>query len=137
VAQDAFPNEDWYAGALQRVKRFMTAVGMLALVTAITMFGWRMAVGFALGGLIAYINFRWLEKGVARLGELTVEAGTPASRRGIMHRFLRQYLLLAVIAFVILSVSRESVYGLFAGLFLPVAAMLCEAAYESYKVLNG
>lgn len=115
----------------------MTALGMVALVTALTMFGWRIAMGFALGGLIAYLNFRWLEKGVGRLGEITVQASTPASGRGIMHRFLLQYLLLAVVAFVILSVSRESVYGLFAGLFLPVAAMLCEAVYETYKVISG
>jgi hypothetical protein len=26
---------------------------------------------------------------------------------------------------------------LFAGLFLPVAAMLCEAGYETYRVLSG
>jgi hypothetical protein len=42
---------------------------------------------------------------------------------------------MAVIAFVILTVSRESLYGFFAGLFLPVSAMLCEAAYETYKVI--
>ena len=114
----------------------MAAVGVVALITALTMFGWRIGVGFALGGLIAYINFRWLEKIVARLGDVTVQSGIPASGRGIMHRFLLHYLLLAVLAFVILSVSRESLYGLFAGLFLPVAAMLCEAVYESYKVIS-
>ena len=47
------------------------------------------------------------------------------------------YFLMAVIAFVILTVSRESLYGLFAGLFLPVTAMLCEAAFEIYKVISG
>ena len=133
MAQDAFPSEDWYARALERIERFMTAVGVVALVTALIIFGWRIAVGFALGGLIAYINFHWLEKAVARLAEVAVESGIAASRRGMMHRFLLRYLLLAVVAFAILSVSREGLYGLFAGLFLPVAAMLCEAVYESYK----
>lgn len=136
VAQDVFPTEDWYARALERIKRFMTAVGVVALVTALITFGWRIALGFALGGVIAYINFHWLEKVVARLAEGTVQSGILAGR-GIIHRFLLRYLLLAVAAFVILSVSRESLYGLFAGLFLPVAAMLCEAVYESYKVLSG
>jgi len=41
---------------------------------------------------------------------------------------------MALVAFAILTVSRESLYGLFAGLFLPAAAILCEAAYEAYKV---
>jgi len=115
----------------------MTAVGVVALAIALIMFGWRIAVGFALGGLIAYINFHWLEKAVAKLADVTVQSGIPASGRGIMHRFLLRYLLLAIVAFVILSVSRESLYGLFAGLFLPVVAMLCEAVYESCKVISG
>jgi hypothetical protein len=42
---------------------------------------------------------------------------------------------MAIIAFVILTVSRKSLYGLFAGLFLPVAAILCEAVYEGYVIL--
>jgi hypothetical protein len=42
---------------------------------------------------------------------------------------------MALVAFAILTVSRESLYGLFAGLFLPVAAILCEAVYEGYKVV--
>jgi hypothetical protein len=42
---------------------------------------------------------------------------------------------MAIVAFVILTVSRESLYGLFAGLFLPVAAILCEAAYEAYAAV--
>ena len=137
MAQETSPTEDWHARALERIERFMTAVGVVALVVAFIMFGWRIAVGFALGGLIAYINFHWLEKTVAKLADVTVQSGIPASGRGIMHRFLLRYLLLTVVAFVILSVSRESLYGLFAGLFLPVAAMLCEAVYESYKAISG
>jgi len=137
VAQETSPTADWYARALERIERFMTAVGVVALAIALIMFGWRIAVGFALGGLIAYINFHWLEKAVAKLADVTVQSGIPASGRGIMHRFLLRYLLLAIVAFVILSVSRESLYGLFAGLFLPVVAMLCEAVYESCKVISG
>jgi hypothetical protein len=52
-----------------------------------------------------------------------------------VHRFLLRYFLMALVAFAILTVSRESLYGLFAGLFLPVAAILCEAAYEAYKIV--
>jgi hypothetical protein len=74
---------------------------------------------------------------VARLAELTVQSGAPASSRGVVHRFLLRYFLMALVAFVILTVSRESLYGLLAGLFLPVAAMFCEAAYELYRVVSS
>jgi hypothetical protein len=45
--------------------------------------------------------------------------------------------LMTLVAFVILTVSRESLYGLLAGLFLPVTAILCEAAYETYQMVSG
>lgn len=113
----------------------MLVVGIAALITAFFFFGWRIAIGFALGGTIAYLNFHWLKKVVAGLAELTVGSGTPASSRGVVHRFLLRYFLMAIVAFVILTVSRESLYGLFAGLFLPVAAILCETAFEVYAAV--
>jgi hypothetical protein len=113
----------------------MIVIGVAALLTAWAYFGWKIALGVALGCAISYLNFHWLKKVVAGLAELTIQSGAPASSRGIVHRFLLRYFLMALVAFAILTVSRESLYGLFAGLFLPVAAILCEAAYEAYKVV--
>jgi hypothetical protein len=50
-------------------------------------------------------------------------------------RFLLRYFLMAAAAYAIFTVSRASLYGLFAGLFLPVAGIACEAAYELYIAL--
>jgi hypothetical protein len=115
----------------------MMVLGIAALSTAWAIFGWRIGLGFALGAAIAFLNFYWLQKVVSGIGDLTVNSGAPVSNRGIVVRFLLRYFLMAIVAFVILTVSRESLYGLFAGLFLPVAAMLCEAVYEAYKVISG
>jgi ATP synthase I chain len=101
-----------------------------------TLFGWRIALGFACGSAIGYLNFYWLKKIVAGLGELTTTSGSLAGR-GVVRRFLLRYSLMAIIAFAILTVSRESLYGLFAGLFLPVAAILCEAVYEVVRAVSG
>ena len=127
--------DDFYARSLDRIRTFMLVLGIAALITARIFFGWRIGMGFALGATIAYLNFHWLKKVVAGLAELTIGSGTPASSRGVVHRFLLRYFLMAIVAFVILTVSRESLYGLFAGLFLPVAAILCEAVYEVYVAL--
>ena len=110
----------------------MFVLGLAALITACAFFGWRIGAGFALGGVIAFLNFHWLKKVVADVAEVTIQSGNPGSGRGIVQRFLLRYFLMALVAFVILTVSRESLYGLFAGLSLPVAAILCEAAYEAY-----
>jgi len=129
--------DDFYSRVLERIQRITIVLGVAALAMAWGYFGWRIGLGFALGGCVAYVNFYWLKKVVAGIAKLTIQSGTPASSRGIVHRFLLRYFLMAVVAFVILTVSRESLYGLFAGLFLPVAAILCEAAYETYKVVSG
>jgi hypothetical protein len=130
-------NDDFYSRSLERIQTFMLVLGTAALITACIFFGWRIGLGFALGATIAYLNFYWLKKVVAGLAELTIGSGTPASSRGVVHRFLLRYFLMAIIAFVILTVSRESLYGLFVGLFLPVAAILCEAGYEVIRVISG
>jgi len=115
----------------------MIVLGIAGLIPAWSVWGWPTGIGFALGALVAYLNFYWLEKGVAGVVQLTIERGTPAPSRRIVERFLVRYFLMAVVAFVILVVLRDSLYGLFAGLLLPVAAILCEAVYEAYKVIRG
>ena len=130
-------SDHFYDRSLERIQTFMLVLGTAALITACIFFGWHIGLGFALGATIAYLNFHWLKKVVAGLAELTIGTGTPASSRGVVHRFLLRYFLMAIIAFVILTVSRESLYGLFAGLFLPVAAILCEAGYEVIRVISG
>jgi hypothetical protein len=128
--------EQLHASAVDRIKRLMLVIGSSALVIAYAFFGWRIGIGFTFGAVIAYLNFHWLEKVVAGLADLTISSGTAASGRGVVHRFLLRYFLMALVAFVILAVSRQSLFGLFAGLFLPVAAILCEAAYEVFVVLG-
>jgi ATP synthase I chain len=137
VEESTLTADDFYARALDRIQRVMFVLGAAGVFTSATFFGWRAGLGFALGGAIACLNFHWLKKVVSGLADLTIQSGTAASSRGIVHRFLLRYFLMALVAFVILTVSRESLYGLFAGLSLPVAAILCEAGYETYKVMRG
>ena len=130
-------SNDFYSGALERISKFMLILGAAAMATAFAMLGWRIAVGFAVGGAVSFLNFYWLKKVVAGVAAAAVRSGTAASSRRVVPRFLLRYFLMALAAFVILTVSRDSLYGFFAGLFLPVAAMLCEAGYETYKVVSG
>ena len=136
---DAVPqiSDDFYSHALGRIHKFMLVLGAAALVTATAMFGWRIGLGFAVGGSVSFLNFYWLKKVVSGLAAATIQSGKPTSSRWVVHRFILRYFLMAMAAFVILTVSRESLYGFFTGLFLPVAAMLCEAGYETYRVLSG
>src|SRR5450631_1700642 len=131
------PADDFYAQIIGRVQSIMIVIGIAALVTAQVYFGWRISLGVLLRGAIGYVNFHWLKTVVEGIADLAAQSGTPVSSRGIVLRFLLRYFLMAVVGFVILTVSRESLYGFFAGLLVTVAALLCEGAYETYRAVTS
>ena len=132
TAQSSVESEAVYSGALERIRWSMIAIAVMALAIAFWRFGPRAALGVALGCAIAYLNFHWLKRVISAMAERITNTGKTQSAKGIVLRFVLRYLLMALAAYVILSVSPASLYGLFAGLFLPVAAIACEAGYEVY-----
>jgi hypothetical protein len=125
-------SELFYAGALERIRWFMIALAAVFTVVAWAALGWRAALGFILGCAIAYLNFHWLKRVVSAMADRITRTGKRESGKGIVLRFLLRYVLMGVGAYAILSVSPASLYGLLTGLFLPVAAIACEAGYELY-----
>jgi small-conductance mechanosensitive channel len=128
-------SEIFYSRALSRIGVFMPVISLAVTAAAWLRFGWRSAVGLVFGCAIAYINFVWLKRVIAGFVDRATGSGTKQSGEGIVFRFLLRYVLMAVGAYVILTVSPASLHGLLAGLFLPVAAILCEAVYEAYAAL--
>ncbi len=128
-------SELFYAGALERISRLMIVLGMVCGLVALWHYGRQAALGFACGCTVAYLNFHWLKRVVVALADRATEPGRLQSSKGMVLRFLLRYVLMALGAYVIFTVSPASLYGLFAGLFLPVAAIACEAAYETWVAL--
>jgi hypothetical protein len=136
VAQEPVtPSTDFFSRALVRIRRFMVVLAVLFSAAAWLRMGWRIALGFAIGCAIAYLNFHWLKRVVGTLADRITESPERPSGKGIVLRFLLRYFLMALGAYAIFTVSRASLFGLFAGLFLPVAGIVCEAAYEAYAVM--
>jgi len=111
----------------------------LAAVFGIAVFFWFgpwVALGFVAGCAIAYVNFHWLKRVVSGLADRVTNTGKPQSGKGIVLRFLLRYALIAVACYVIFRVSTGGLFGLLAGLFLPVGAIACEAVYEVYVALR-
>jgi hypothetical protein len=114
---------------------------MIALALALTVASWwkfgrSAALGFVCGCVIAYLNFHWLKSGVSGLADRVTDTGKSQSGMGIVARFLLRYVLLGAAAYAILTSFPASLRGLFAGLFLPVGAIACEAAYELYVAVT-
>jgi hypothetical protein len=130
------PNsEAFYSGALDRISRLMLVLALGLSAVAWWRYGWRTALGFACGTAVAYLNFHWLKRVVTALADRATQSGQTQSSQGVVLRFLLRYVLMALGGYVIFTVSRASLYGLFTGLFLPVAAIACEAAYELWVAL--
>jgi small-conductance mechanosensitive channel len=124
--------EAFYAGALDRIRYSMIGITPILSAAAWWKFGRAPALGFFCGCVIAYLNFHWLKNGVCGLTDRVTNSGKAQSGIGIVARFLLRYVLLGVAAYAILTSFPASLRGLFAGLFLPVAAIVCEAIYELY-----
>src|SRR2546422_1444100 len=60
-------SESFYAGALTRISRSMIVLALAFSLAAWFFYGWRVALGFACGCVIAYLNFHWLERVVTAL----------------------------------------------------------------------
>jgi hypothetical protein len=128
--------ERFYSGAMDRIRRFMAVTGVLATVVVWSIFGWKIGIGLALGCAIAWVNFYWLKQAVSALADRVTSTGRKQSGGGIVARFLLRYALIALAAYGIFTVSRDSLYGLLGGLFLTVAAIFCEAVYEVVVALR-
>jgi len=129
-------SDPFYATALIRIRNFMLVIGPPFAAAAWMKFGVRPAIGFLLGCVISYLNFQWLKSGVSGLADRVTNSGQPQSGKGIIARFLLRYVLLGLAAYAILTSFPASLRGMFAGLFLPVAAIVCEAVYELYAALR-
>jgi hypothetical protein len=130
ASSDAF-----YSGAMDRIRNLMLILTPTLSATACWRFGRQPAVGFFCGCVIAYLNFHWLKSGVSGLADRVTNTGKSQSGAGTIARFLLRYVLLAGAAYAILTSFPASLRGLFAGLFLPVAAIACEAVYELYGTI--
>jgi len=130
VAPTPDPHDPFFAGALSRIRRIAVVIGILSATVIWARFGAAIGIGYVVGCIVSYVNFVWLERVIGAVVNRVTETGNAGSSRGIVVRFLLRYGFIAIACFVILICFKSSVYGLLGGLFLSVAAILCEAAYE-------
>lgn len=128
--------EAFYAGAYRRIIRSMMVLPVLVAPLLWLRYGRPIATGFIAGSVIGFYNFYALKRGVVALADKVTRTGRKQPVAGVVSGFLFRYFLIAAAAYVILKGSAASIYGLFAGLLLPVGAILIEAVYETYGALR-
>lgn len=126
----------FFDGALRRITRnilFVAAVGF-----PIVAWRWGMAglTGFLIGAFLSYLNFLWLSRGVEAIAERITQQGSDEKGRSAVVKAVLRYALVGVAGYAIFKSSNYAFYAFFAGLCLPVAAMLCEAVFELFISLR-
>ena len=123
--------------APHRLRRWFIAIAMIADAVLLARRRWPAAAGFGIGAVVAFWGMLYLQSTTAAFAAQA--AGETAASIGgrITWRMLLRYGVIAVIAYGIFVGSRPAFFGYLGGLFVPVAAMMCEAAYEGWLALRG
>jgi hypothetical protein len=116
-----------FGRAAARIGRNMIWIAAAGTVAAVAARGWSWGAGFLLGALISGLNYRWLRRVVEALGG--ANSAAPSSRSSAV-KFALRYLLLGGGAYAILRYSRINLAGVLVGLFVLVAAVFVETAFE-------
>jgi len=121
---------------LRRLSIFMAGLLIAATPLLWVRYGRAVALSFVIGGAISIVNFYWLKRVLNGMMEAVAVQGKRRSAGGMVLRFLLRYVLIGVTVYAIFKSSAMSLYGLCAGLSLPVGAVLIEAAYAIYGALR-
>jgi ATP synthase I chain len=120
-----------------RVLRNIVVIGCLFLIPAFWFYRMPGLVGFAFGGVVSYVNFYSLKRGVEGLTDRVANQQSKEKGGLIVLRFLVRYGLVAAVAYAIFMCSALAFRGFLWGLCLPVAALMAEAVHAGYAAFRG
>jgi hypothetical protein len=129
--------EEFYSGAYQRISRTIVVLGIITTPMLGWRFGWKFGAGFLAGCGAAYANFAWLKSAVYGMVDKMAAGRHAPSGAALMFRFFWRYIFIALLAYVIFRGSSHAVYGFCAGLFVPIAAAMCEGIYEAMTAIRN
>lgn len=117
----------------QRIAKLTLAFGAAGGVVAGCFFTWRDAAGVLLGAALAWLNFRWLRRGMDALVEAASDPAGPRPQQAQVAAALRaagRYALLGFAVYVIFKVSGIPVLSMVVGLCALGAAATAASLYE-------
>jgi hypothetical protein len=126
-------SEAYYEAVERRIEWLTLALGATGSSAFGLRWGWRAGVGFALGSVLSWLNFRWLQQGVSallRAAATPSHSGPEPVSRWIYARFFARMALLVGAAYVILKGAWFPGRAVLAGLFSLIAAVIVEVTFE-------
>jgi len=124
--------DDILKGLDARLGRSSLIVGTVAVLVAFFLVSARAAISLAAGGVLSYINFRWLKRAI---DFIVMQGAKGRGARGVALRFVGRYALIAVFLYVTIRSSALQLVFVFAGLLIYVVAILIECFSEVIRVV--
>ncbi|HJZ68318.1 MAG TPA: ATP synthase subunit I [Blastocatellia bacterium] len=108
-------------------------LGLVALGTAgaMVLADLRFALGVALGGGLALLNYRWLNSSLKAI----LEVGSEKTPPGTSIKFIVRWLAIAAVAWAANKTGYFDAIAILAGLFAPAVAIMIEAAYVTIRTI--
>lgn len=117
----------------RRIAWLTPIFGVLAGVAAALARNWLWAGGLLIGAVLAWLNFRWLRKGLdALVAASAAQAGAAKPRVpvGAYFRALFRYALIALLVYVIFRLLRVPLASMIVGMCALAAAAIAASVYE-------
>ncbi|MBI3652911.1 MAG: ATP synthase subunit I [Acidobacteria bacterium] len=115
----------------RRVWRNIFVVIALGLIAASSFAQWNFALGLAIGGALALLNFKWLHSSVKDI----LSAGASTAPPGTTMMFAARWLVVAIVIYGATLTGLVKPLAMLTGLFAPAIAVVIEAVYVTVKTL--
>lgn len=112
-----------YARLVRRISSIIGILGVTGCLVSLVVAGWKGSAGFALGGAVSWLSFRWLKQVVGSVGAEHPAANVP-------QKAILRYVLLGGVAYVIVRYTVVNLRAALAGLLLTTAAVIVEILIE-------
>jgi hypothetical protein len=122
-----------HARTERRIAQLTLVIGAIASVYGAFHYSIRTGCGVLIGTVLAWINFRWLERAMDAVTRAsTAQEGSPEAQVPISSYFglFARYALIAAVVYATFSVFRISVLSILVGLCALGAAAMTATLYE-------
>jgi small-conductance mechanosensitive channel len=117
----------------RRIAWLTLAIGALAAIATGLSYRWNWAAGLLIGAILAWLNFRWLRRGMdALVDAANAQAGDAKTHVpvGTYFRALFRYGLIAMVVYVIFKLLGVPLVSMVFGLLALGAAAIAASVYE-------
>ena len=116
----------------RRVWRNIFVVIALGVLAACVLAEWKFALGLAIGGALALLNYKWLHSSLKDI----LSAGSSKAPPGTMMMFAARWLVIAIVIYGASLTGFIKPIAMLVGLFAPAIAVVMEAFYVTMKTLT-